>query len=484
MMLLVFTTASGRLWAQGENIEDSEITGAIEGEFWKDQAVSSNQIDVDTEEGVVTLSGTVGNLLAKERAEKIAEAIVGVRAVVNRVDVEPGVSKTDLQLRSDVRGALLDDPATEAYEVQVKVDDGVVTLSGTVDSWQEKQLCGTVAKGVTGVRDIKNMIAVEYKADRPDYEIQKEVEKRLANDVKVDDALIEVEVEDGEVILSGSVGSAQEKTQARMDAWVGGVDDVTTENLEVQWWARDEMRRTRMYSSRSDREIEQAVKDSFVYDPRVYSFNIDVDSTEGVVVLSGVVNNLQAKKAAERDAKNTAGVKYVRNNIKVRPDVIPENENLESRVSTALLKDAYVERFDINVSASSGIVYLSGKVNTSWEKTQAERVAEGVQGVVDVVNNISYEHEWTWKPDEQIREDVKDQLWWSPFVDKDDVTVDVDNGIVTLAGTVDTYGERQAAEDNAYEGGAKEVVNNLVVSYPYHSPYDYDTFNWPYYNAP
>jgi len=484
MILVAFAAASGQLQAQTTAIEDNDIIAAVEGEFWKDQAVSSNQIDVDTEEGIVTLSGSVGNILAKERAEKIAEAIVGVRSVINRIKVNPATSRTDLQLRSEVRGALLDDPATEAYEVQVKVDDGVVTLTGTVDSWQEKQLCETVTKGVAGVRDIKNLITVVYKAERTDYEIEQEVEKRLANDVKVDDALIDIEVNDGTVVLSGYVGSAQEKTQARINAWVGGVEDVNVEDLEVKWWARDNMRRTELYTSRTDKEIEEAVNDAFVYDPRVYSFDIDVDSTSGVVVLSGVVDNLQAKQAAEHDAKNTVGVKYVRNNIKVRPDVIPENEELQSRVSTALLKNPYVERFDLDISASSGIVYLSGEVNTSWEKTQAERVAEGVEGVVAVVNNINYEHEWTWKPDEQIREDVKDQLWWSPFVDKDDVTVDVDNGIVKLRGTVDTYGERRAAEDNAYEGGAKEVVNNLVVSYPYHSPYDYDTFNWPYYNAP
>jgi len=483
-MLLLITTASQRLWAQNEDITDKDITAAIETEFWKDDSVASNQIDIETNEGIVILSGSVNNILAKDRAEKIAEAVVGVRSVVNRLEVKPGTSRTDRDLRSAVIGALIADPATESYEVQTNIDNGVVTLTGTVDSWQEKQLCETIVKGVKGVRDVKNQIKVDYKVDRSDSEIEQEVRERLANDVRVDDALIGVDVTDQQVILTGTVGSAQEKSQARADSWVGGVNAVNTEDLKVQWWARDEMRRTSLYVSRTDREIQEAIEDAFVYDPRVYSFSIDVDVTDGVALLSGIVDNLEAKMAAERDANNTVGVSYVRNNIKVRPEVVPLNKELEKRVGEALLENPYVERFDLDISASYGTVYLSGKVNTSWEKTVAERVAEGVKGTVAVVNNVEYEHEWVWKPDYQIRENVKDQLWWSPFVDSEDITVSVNNGIVTLSGTVDTYGESQSAEDNAFEGGAKEVVNNLKVTYPYRSPYDHDMFNAPYYYGP
>jgi len=483
-MLLLFTIASQRLWAQNKDIEDKNVTTAIETEFWKDPAVAYNQIDVETNEGIVMLSGSVNNILAKERAEKIAEAIVGVRSVVNRIDVKPTAIRTDSVLLSAIRGALIADPVTELYEVQVKVNNGVVTLTGSVDSWQEKQLCETVVKGVKGVRDVKNQIKIDYKIDRSDSGIEQEVKKRLANDVRVDDALINVNVRDEEVILTGTVGSAQEKAQARIDAWVGGVDSVNTEDLKAQWWARDRMRRTALYESRTDEQIKKAIEDAFIYDPRVYPFNIDVDVTAGVVLLSGVVNNLKAKIAAEHDAENTIGVSYVRNNIKVRPKVIPMNKELENRVSEALLENPYIERFDLNISASHGIIYLSGQVNTSWEKKLAERVAEGVKGAVVVVNNIKYEHEWVWEPDYQIRREVKDQLWWSPFVDSDDISVDVKNGIVTLSGTAETYGERQSAEENAYEGGAKEVVNNLQVTYPYRSPYDYGMFDAPYYYGP
>jgi osmotically-inducible protein OsmY len=91
-----------------------------------------------------------------------------------------------------------------------------------VDSWQEKQLCLLVAKGVIGVKEVKSDIQVAQKSKRPDDEIRADIERRLAYDVWIDDALIDVKVLRGEVILSGIVGSLTEKTRAFRFAWVSG----------------------------------------------------------------------------------------------------------------------------------------------------------------------------------------------------------------------------------------------------------------------
>jgi osmotically-inducible protein OsmY len=465
------------VWA--DEVSDKDITNHIETEFWTDPAVPSNAITVKTQDGIVTFHGSVDNLLAKERALKTAAATVGVRAVVNRLEVRPPVAQPDRDIQQDIEQALLTDPATEAYEVQTAVRDGHVKLTGKVQSWQEKQLCATVAKGVKGVVGVSNDITVNYKKDRPDYEIKTEVQQRLANDVRVDDALIQVDVKDEKVTLSGTVGSLQEKTQAGTLAWVGGVDSVNTDGLEIEWWARDDLQRKHLYVSRSEEEIENAVQDAFLYDPRVLSFKIDADADGATVILTGVVNNLKAKQAAEQDAKNTTGVLLVKNNIKVRPKVIPADSDLKKSITDALLDDLYVDRFDLSVSAYSGVVYLSGNVNTSWEKQHAETVAEGVKGVLSVVNSIDYEHHWTWKPDWEIIANIEDELFWSPFVNHDEVNVSVENGIATLTGTVDTFSENRSAEDNAFEGGAKDVLNKLSVKYQNYGPYYYGPYG-PY----
>jgi osmotically-inducible protein OsmY len=54
-------------------------------------------------------------------------------------------------------------------------------------------------------------------------------------------------------------------------------------------------------------------------------------------------------------------------------------------------------------------------------------------------------------------------LFWSPFVDSDDVTVSVEAGVATLTGSVDSLGEYNAARENAFEGGAITVINKLEL---------------------
>jgi osmotically-inducible protein OsmY len=84
-----------------------------------------------------------------------------------------------------------------------------------------------------------------------------------------------------------------------------------------------------------------------------------------------------------------------------------------------------------------------------------------------------YDYSWyvyddvrvTRKGDETILKDIDSELWWSPFVDADEVNVSVDDGVATLEGTVDTWSERLSAAENAFEGGAIKVINRLEVKF-------------------
>jgi osmotically-inducible protein OsmY len=63
----------------------------------------------------------------------------------------------------------------------------------------------------------------------------------------------------------------------------------------------------------------------------------------------------------------------------------------------------------------------------------------------------------------EIEEDTEDEMLWSPWAQSDQVTVTVRDGVATLTGVADTWSESQAATDNAFEGGARKVVNKLKV---------------------
>ena len=110
----------------GKIIRDSEITSAIESRLWKNPATPSSLIDVRTEQGIVTLSGSVDNLLVRERVSEIAETLRGVLAVVNQIEVRPS-ARTDEEIRKDVDWAMLMDPAADFYEVKTNVSGGVAT---------------------------------------------------------------------------------------------------------------------------------------------------------------------------------------------------------------------------------------------------------------------------------------------------------------------------------------------------------------------
>jgi osmotically-inducible protein OsmY len=149
----------------------------------------------------------------------------------------------------------------------------------------------------------------------------------------------------------------------------------------------------------------------------------------------------------------------------VRPEPIPGNEKIKNKIIASFSKDPFIDRFAISVEVIAGFVTLSGKVNTSFEKERAETIAARTDGVIDVINNIEYMYKWTWKPDWEIKADVREQLHWDVMLTDKDIAVDVGHGVVTLTGTVDTWIEWHAAEENAYAGGAKDVINDLLIRY-------------------
>jgi osmotically-inducible protein OsmY len=469
-------------------IDDPAIRNAVENELLKDFVVPLNDIDVASSDGVVTLTGNVDDLLTKERATEIARTVRGVRSVVNRIQVEPPVLRTDAEIENDVEEALYNDPATESYEIDVDAANNRVTLSGTVDSWQERRLAEKVAKGVRGVVNVINNITVRPPEKRSDVAIRADVEQVLKWDALVDHRSIDVSVQDREVRLAGTVGSAAEKNQAVMDAWVTGVTAVDDSELEVRTWARTGETREDKWVVKSDENIRQAVKDALFYDPRVNLFEIEVAVDAGFVTLRGTVDNLKAKRAAEADAANTVGVMGVTNRIKIRTEEIEEQALAES-VRSALQRDPLVDRYEIDVNVIDRTVYLNGTVDNYYEKSRADELAANVKGVVSVENNLEvadttepylsdpYTDDWifydgerydyqpplTFKSDGEIKSEIESELFWSPFVDEDRITVEVENGIATLSGTVDSKAERSTAEANAFDGGAVLVNNDLEI---------------------
>lgn len=467
-------------------MSDTAINAAVEAELFEDNAVPHNRIDVSTSQGIVTLTGRVTNLLARDQAQRLVQTVRGVRSVVNRIEVAPHAKATDEQLQKDVALALAYDPAADSYEVAVDVKAGTVTLNGKVNSFAERALAERVARSIAGVRDVQNKLTVQYAKPRSDLEIKADVEARLRWDAYVHHDLITVNVQNGNVALEGSVGSDAERSRAFMDAWVMGANKVDSSRLKVEPWAKTPSTRAGKAWDVTDAQIENALQAAFLYDPRVASYKVIADATERVVTLHGVVDNLRAKRAAMQDARATTGVTNVINRIRVRTPETKEDEIAKS-IRAAFERDPYVERYEILVSVNDGTAYLRGTVDSFFEKMRADQLAASAKGVAAVRNNLTvyddrsplvYEprvydywpYDYPWyrvrpglQSDGEIKAEIEDEMFWSPFVDAGQVQVKVDSGVATLQGKVDDYAEMHAAIENAFEGGAMRVDNQLRV---------------------
>jgi osmotically-inducible protein OsmY len=482
--------AQGDTDAPPEPLPDESIARAIERELVMDHSVSIERVHVVSRKGVVELSGSVDNLLARDRATRLAEVVKGVREVNNRITVVPATPRDDASLRQDIETALAADPTVAAYGLGVTVENGVATLTGTVDAWAAGELAGYVVKGVKGLVALQSRVAVKHTAGRSDLEIENEIAQRLRWDALVHASGIDIEVDKGKVRLSGHVGSAAERTRAFQDAWVAGVAAVDHGRLQVKWWVRSTAPQDEVYVVKSDEAIEQAVRDAARYEPRVRGFRLEPESTAGMVLLRGTVDNLEARLAAEQIARTTVGVVAVKNYIKVSVKQPIESAALTDAVHRALARNPMTAAYELQLAADQGVVTLRGAVEHYFEKVEAQNVAESVRGVVQVDNQLDVRnplHAFVYDPylypyypqpsdswnhyiptaqvhaDAQIRAAIETELAWSPHVDPEAITVSVISGRATLTGTVESWRERQAATDDAFEGGAIAVINRLGV---------------------
>ena len=484
--LIIYQASPTLSAAVAPPLTDRDINNAVETVLFVDNYVPASQIDVATAEGIVTLSGTVDNLLAKERAVQLAESINGVRAVIDRVSVAPTI-RPDPAIKSDVEQAILDDPAVGRYDIHVTVINGVVALTGKVGSYVEQQLAPTVVKAVRGVTAVNNDItfSMANALPRTDDEIAADVQRRLDLDIWVYDRLIKVAVTNGAVHLTGQVRSANGKRRATADAWVTGVQTVDNTGLQVISWLG--LRRQRDYTgvNKSDVTLAQDIRTAFLYDPRLTATNVAVAVQYGIATLRGVVDNLAAKRAAEADAYDTVGVWNVANLIKVRPVTMPSDVELTKRIDAAFRRDPYLEISPVKVTVRHGIVTLSGAVDSIAERSQAAAVANRIRGVLEVRNFVialpATARELLNPPDlkynlppptlalplatrdQQLQKALEYQLLWNSFLDAAEVHVAVVDGVVTLTGTVDSWVESGAAEDSALKAGARNVINHLKV---------------------
>jgi len=156
------------------NQSDSWISAKIQSKYFLDAEVKGRDIDVDTQNGLVTLRGSVGSESERRHAIAIARTTSGVRDVNDRLAITPATSSgndqsglaraadaaDDAWVTIKIQSKFFLDPDIKGSAINVNTSDGVVTLQGTVESATDKQSAEQIAKATDGVASVRNELKV------------------------------------------------------------------------------------------------------------------------------------------------------------------------------------------------------------------------------------------------------------------------------------------------------------------------------------
>jgi len=318
------------------SVPDAWITTKIKLALMTTEGISSNDVNVDTIDGRVTLHGTVGSEQEKASAEKVARDVAGVRELRDMLAVvapakQDVVEAADAKIEEQVTLALKADKDLADSSIRVaSVNHGVVVLTGTTPSLSDHLAAVEDTRAVRGVRQV-------------------------ASEIKSPDTLSDAEIwRSSEPSANTAVASA---TGAMSDMW-----------------------------------ITTAAKVSLITNSETPGTEINVDTRKGVVTLFGMVPTEASKRASEAAVAKVSGVQQVRNELQVvaaaaQKAVKADDADIKNRI-TKRVDDAQMDNAEITIEVKDGVARLTGNVQRQTDRLQTLTIVRSTAGVRSVVDEI------------------------------------------------------------------------------------------------
>ncbi len=217
-------------------LKDDQIKDLILKKLEYDSRIDCSRLTVEVSGGHVRLTGTVSSLAQKRELSLLIWAISSVGNVSNQLEISSNTEENfpvDSEVLSNVRTAIKINSETSQIDLHVSVQDNIVTVSGAVDSFEKAKLVESIISNLSGVKDVINLLTVVPTHDVSDEIIANAIVESFKQNSDIDEAKLDVVVENGKVVLKGRVLSAKTALQAYDCASrVIGVKDI---NNEIIW---------------------------------------------------------------------------------------------------------------------------------------------------------------------------------------------------------------------------------------------------------
>jgi osmotically-inducible protein OsmY len=200
-------------------MKDTTLRQDIIDELDFEPSIDAANIGVAVEDGVVALTGHVATYFQKTKVEDAVRRVKGVKGIAQEIEVRLlGSNKTaDDEIAKRALNMIKWNTAIPMDVVQVKVQNGWVTLTGDVEWQYQKNAASDAVKGLAGVFGVTNNIDVKPHASA--FDVKKRIEDALKRNAEVEAAAVKVNVLDGKVTLEGRVNLWSERSAAERAAW-------------------------------------------------------------------------------------------------------------------------------------------------------------------------------------------------------------------------------------------------------------------------
>ena len=214
---------------------------------------------------------------------------------------------------------------------------------------------------------------------------------------------------------------------------------------------------------KTDVELKQDVMAELAWDPSVRSTAIGVAVKDGVVTLSGHLETLADKHAAERALRRVAGVKAIalELDVKISSDHQRSDTDIARGAEEALRWNTLVPLEAIRLTVDHGWVTLQGDVEWDYQRRSVEKAVRPMMGVVGISNEITLR---AGPKVTDLSRKIEQALTRQATREAKHIQVDVNGTTVKLSGTVHSWQERSAAQGVGWSApGVNTVINDLLV---------------------